>query len=113
MSDAAARDDPAYDGRILYGTPVTEDLLERVGGCEDVLHRLGFHASGVRHHGDVARIEVGPDDIASIVAGDVRQPIVEAFKALGYRYVALDLEGYRTGSLNEVLPPETKQSGDP
>jgi pyridinium-3,5-biscarboxylic acid mononucleotide sulfurtransferase len=123
-------DKPSYAclaSRIPYGIPVTEGLLERVGGCEDVLHRLGFHASRVRHHGDVARIEVGPDDIAALAEVDLRQQIVEAFKTLGYRYVALDLEGYRTGSLNEVLSTgsvrknmaasghgttETKQPGD-
>jgi len=84
--------------RIPYGTPVTLSTLDAVGRAEAALHRLGFRQVRVRHHGDVARIEVEIDDLA--VAVDRRRDMVAAVKAAGYRWVTLDLEGFRSGNLN-------------
>jgi len=84
--------------RIPYGTPVTLSTLDAVGRAEAALHRLGFRQVRVRHHGDVARIEVEIEDLA--VAVDRRREMVAAVKAAGYRWVTLDLEGFRSGNLN-------------
>ena len=95
--------------RIPYGTPITRDLLKNIQAAEDAIRGLGIRQVRVRHHGDTARIEVELDDLVRLAAGDVRQRIVDAFKELGYVYICLDLEGYRTGSLNAVL--EKKEAG--
>jgi len=104
-------DKPSYAclaSRFPYGTAITRDALARVGACEEELRAMGFEGCRVRHHGPVARIEVPPNRIADAAAPDARRRIVERFKALGYAYVALDLEGYRTGSMNEVLPDDSR-----
>ena len=104
---------PSYaclSSRFPYGTPITAELVERVGACEDELHRLGFEGVRVRHHGNTARIEVPAERLADLVRDDVRRQIVERFKTLGYTYVTVDLQGYRTGSLNEVLSDEVRRS---
>jgi uncharacterized protein len=95
--------------RIPYGTPVTVEALDQVGAAEAFLRSLGLRQLRVRHHGDVARIEVEPDDIAAIV--EHRDRIVTRLKNLGYRYVALDLAGFRSGSMNEGLA-QRPQGGD-
>ncbi len=84
--------------RIPYGTPVTLSTLDSVGRAEAALHRLGFRQVRVRHHDEVARVEVEVDDLAEAVAR--RQEVVSAVKAAGYRWVTLDLEGFRSGNLN-------------
>ncbi|MFP4055334.1 MAG: ATP-dependent sacrificial sulfur transferase LarE [Candidatus Brocadiia bacterium] len=89
--------------RFPYGTPITREELARVERAEEALEALGFSGLRVRHHGEVARIELPPDQIPRALESGTRAAIVEALKPLGYAYVALDLEGYRTGSLNEVL----------
>jgi len=88
--------------RIPYGTPVTVEALERVGAAEAFLRALGVRQVRVRHHDDVARIEVEPEAMASLLAH--RDAVVGRLKALGYAYVALDLAGFRSGSMNETLP---------
>ena len=85
--------------RIPYGTPVTVEALDQVGAAEAFLRGLGMRQLRVRHHGDVARIEVEPQDIAAVV--EYRERIVTRMTNLGYRYVTLDLAGFRSGSLNE------------
>ena len=92
--------------RIPYGTPITRDLLKNIQAAEDAIRSLGIRQVRVRHHGETARIEVERDDLVRLVAKDVRQRIVDVFKELGYVYICLDLEGYRTGSLNAVLVKE-------
>ncbi len=102
---------PAYaclSSRFPYGTDISPEMVERVGACEEELFKLGFTGCRVRHHGDVARIEVPPERIAEIAAPEMRRRVVERFKALGYKYVTLDLQGYRTGSMNEVLSDEIR-----
>jgi uncharacterized protein len=88
--------------RIPYGTPVTIEALDQVGAAEAFLRGLGLRQLRVRHHGDVARIEVEPDDVGLVV--EQRERIVKRLKNLGYRYVALDLAGFRSGSMNEAIP---------
>ena len=87
--------------RIPYGTQVTVEALERVGAAEAFLRSLGLRQLRVRHHDDVARIEVEAEDMPALLAQ--RAEVVEQLKALGYKYVALDLAGFRSGSMNEVL----------
>ena len=94
---------PCLASRIPYGIPVTAETLNKIARGEQYLHSLGFRQLRLRHHGDIARIEVDTGDIAKVINADIRREIVEHLKALGYKYVALDLTGYRTGSLNEVL----------
>lgn len=105
--DLPTWDEPAsacLSSRIPYGAEVTVEKLKMIEQAEDVLHSLGFRHCRVRHHGDVARLEVSADDMRRILEDDVRDAIVKDLKTIGYRYVSLDLQGYRTGSLNEVLP---------
>ena len=94
---------PCLASRIPYGIPVTAETLNKIAQGEKYLHSLGLRQVRLRHHGDIARIELDQPDMAKIIKTDIRQGIIEHFKALGYKYVTLDLTGYRTGSLNEVL----------
>jgi len=87
--------------RLPYGTPVTLGVLSRVERAEAAMHRLGFPALRVRHYGDTARIEVPLDDLGALVAQ--RDAVVAAIHAAGYRYVTVDLEGLRSGNLNDAL----------
>ena len=89
--------------RFPYYTPVESETLIRVGKAEDFLRRLGLSQVRVRHHGETARIEVAPYEINKLLARSVRAEVTRRLKKLGYTYVTLDLEGYRTGSLNEPL----------
>ena len=89
--------------RFPYGTRITEEKLAAVGALETELRALGFHQFRVRHHGSIARIEVGSEEIERLCAGDVRDRVVVTGKEAGFLYVAIDLEGYRTGSMNEAL----------
>jgi len=89
--------------RIPYGTPVTIRNLKQVEDGEDALRQLGFRQFRVRHHGELVRIEIAPDELPKALDPQMTQIFTEIFKKLGYKYVTLDLEGYRTGSLNEVL----------
>ena len=97
--------------RFPYGTRITEEKLVAVGALEDELRAMGFAQFRVRHHGDIARIEVEPDAIVTLCAPDARSRIVSAGKAAGFLYVAIDLQGYRTGSMNEALAEEKKHGG--
>jgi uncharacterized protein len=94
--------------RIPYGTPVTIESLGRIAKAEEFLHGLGIAQLRVRHHGSVARIEVEPSDLALLVQDDVRSAISEHFRSIGYAYVTLDMEGFRSGSLNETLAKHGK-----
>ncbi|MEI6534342.1 MAG: ATP-dependent sacrificial sulfur transferase LarE [Verrucomicrobiaceae bacterium] len=87
--------------RIPYGTQVTTDLLKRIELAEEFLHSLGFHELRARHHGDVIRIEVPDTEIDSAL--QQREAISGGLRAIGWAYVALDLDGLRHGSLNETL----------
>ena len=100
----ATADKPAaacLASRIPYGTPVTIERLTSVEGAELALKQMGFPEIRVRHYEDIARNEVPLDSLDRVVAQ--RLPIVAAVKAAGYRYVTLDLEGLRSGNLNQAL----------
>jgi len=89
--------------RFPYGDRITAEGLKRVEAAEEILHDIGLSQFRVRVHGDIARIEVPVSEIVKLTVDDTREKIVSALKGLGYAYVTLDLEGFRTGSLNEVL----------
>ena len=89
--------------RIPYGTPVTIENLKKVEDGEDAIRKLGFRQFRVRHHGELVRIEIAPDELPKALDPQITQIFLRIFKKLGYKYVTLDLEGYRTGSLNEML----------
>lgn len=89
--------------RFVYGETISEEKLTMVDKAEQTLLDLGFRQVRVRVHGTVARIELLPEETGRLLAGGVRETVCAALKKLGFRYVALDLEGYRTGSMNEVL----------
>ena len=89
--------------RIPYGTSVTRERLAQIGGFEAALKQLGFRQVRVRYHGDLARIELGAPELTRAAEPAVRDAIVDAGKRSGFRYVTLDLGGYRMGSHNEVL----------
>ena len=97
--------------RLPYGTPVTLGRLAAVEAAEAALHALGFGQLRVRHHGDAARVEVEPDVLAEVVAR--REEVVAAVRAAGFRFVALDLEGFRSGSLNRGLREAGASEGEP
>ena len=99
-------DKPSFaclSSRFPYGTQITTELLARLDGCEQHLRNLGFRQFRVRHHDTVCRIEVEPQDITRLI--ELRESINLRFKELGYAYVAVDLEGYRSGKMNDTLPP--------
>jgi uncharacterized protein len=89
--------------RIPYHTEVTPEKLRIIEQAEQALGALGFRVYRVRHHDDVARVEIARDEMARALDPEVGAAIVRELKAIGYRYVTLDLQGYRTGSLNEGL----------
>ena len=89
--------------RIPYGTPVTTDVLRRIAAGESYLRSLGIRDCRLRHHGSTARIEVDGDGMLLLLNEEVRHELVKQLRALGYTYVTLDLDGYRSGSLNEGL----------
>lgn len=89
--------------RIPYGTEISEGLVKRIYQCEELLHQMGFSQVRVRHHGDIARIEVLPEQMGYFLDKANRIEIAERMRKLGYTYITLDLIGYRTGSMNEPL----------
>jgi uncharacterized protein len=95
--------------RIPYGTPVTVEALEKIGRAEEFLQDLGFPSVRVRHYNDLARIEVPPDLINRFLDEATRKEVSRGLHAVGYAYVTLDLDGYRTGSLNEVIMIKRKK----
>jgi uncharacterized protein len=89
--------------RIPYGQRITPEKLSRVNQAERFLRRMGFAQVRVRCHEDIARIEVPAEDLPALVRGEVRGALVRHCRELGFAYVTVDLQGYRTGSMNEVL----------
>ncbi len=99
-------DEPAsacLSSRIPYASEVTGEKLQAIDAAENLLRDLGFRVCRVRHHGDTARLEMDPAEMRRALDDEVRDRIVRELRALGFRYITLDLQGYRTGSLNEVL----------
>ena len=94
---------PCLASRLPYGTPITEERLQQVDKAENILREAGFTQCRVRHHEKLARIEVAPDDISRFTEPVLRNQIMEQLQALGFTWVAVDLGGYRMGSMNEAL----------
>ncbi|HZR30830.1 MAG TPA: ATP-dependent sacrificial sulfur transferase LarE [Terriglobales bacterium] len=92
--------------RIEYGRPVTREALSAIEQGEDALHTLGFRQVRVRHHGHIVRIEIARQDLPRALESSMVAQFTQIFKALGFTYVTLDLEGFRSGSMNAVLPAD-------
>jgi uncharacterized protein len=98
---------PCLSSRIAYGEAVTPDRLAMIDGAERFLRSHGLINVRVRYHrGDLARIEVAPDELARLADGEVRRDLVAELRRLGFKFVTLDLEGFRSGSLNQLVQIE-------
>lgn len=98
--------------RVEYGRPVTAEALAQVEVAEGALHALGFTQLRVRHHGELARIELTRDELPRALSLDLFDRISRELRALGFRYITLDLEGFRSGSMNALLPVSELSSTD-
>jgi uncharacterized protein len=94
---------PCLSSRFPYGTAINLDRLRQVAACESFMKDLGFREFRVRYHGDLARIEVAQEQFDRLFDQATRDSVVRKFKDAGFHYVSLDLQGYRTGSMNEAL----------
>jgi uncharacterized protein len=92
--------------RIEYGRPVTREALRTVEQGEDAIRALGFRQFRVRHHGEIVRIEIANNELPRALSSDMAAEFTRIFKALGFKFVTLDLEGFRSGSMNSLLPAE-------
>ena len=100
---------PCLASRISYGLEITEQRLKQIEEAEDFLKGFGLVEFRVRHHDTIARIEVNPQDIEKVTIEPARSQIVEKLKSLGFKFVTVDLQGFRSGSLNEPLSEEEKR----
>jgi uncharacterized protein len=92
--------------RIEYGRPVTREALSTVEQGEDALRALGFRQFRVRHHGEIVRLEIAKEELPRALDPALAAEFTRIFKGLGFKFVTLDLEGFRSGSMNTLLPPE-------
>ncbi|HEX7894672.1 MAG TPA: ATP-dependent sacrificial sulfur transferase LarE [Terriglobales bacterium] len=109
QNDLRIWDKPAsacLSSRIEYGRPVTVEALRAVESGEDALRTLGFHQFRVRHHGDIVRIEIAREELPRALSPGMAAEFTRIFKALGFKFVTLDMEGFRSGSMNALLPAE-------
>ena len=105
---------PCLSSRFPYGTEITVEGLRRVSEGEKLLHSMGFVVARVRYHGEVARLELEQSEIARVFEPAVRETLDREFKKIGFRFVAIDLKGFRSGSLNEgLITNESKPAADP
>jgi len=100
---------PCLASRISYGLEITEQRLKQIEQAEDFLRKLGLVEFRVRHHDTIARIEVHPEDFEKISAEPNRSRIIEKLQSLGFKYITIDLQGFRSGSLNEMLTEKEKR----
>jgi uncharacterized protein len=98
---------PCLSSRIAYGTTVTIKRLREVETGEEIMRALGFREFRVRHHDELVRLEIAPAELENALRRDVTDELARRFRTLGFRYVTLDLHGYRTGAMNEVLKSVT------
>lgn len=96
--------------RFPYGDTITVEKLKQVDAAENLLRSLEFKEFRVRHHGDIARLELGPTDFERLFSDGLKEEVTKGFKALGYCYVTIDLEGFRSGSMNEPLKRRPEES---
>jgi len=101
---------PCLASRIPYGEEVTPEKLRRIEAAEAFLREFGFPIGRVRHHGEVARIELPTERLSEAVARKARERIVERFRELGFDFVAIDLDGFRSGSLNRRSTRDVRDS---
>jgi uncharacterized protein len=94
---------PCLSSRFPYGTEINLERLSKVAACERIMKELRFREFRVRYHGDLARIEVSQEEFDRLMEKPTRDTVVQKFKDIGFHYVSLDLQGYRTGSMNEAL----------
>ena len=94
---------PCLSSRIAYGTTVTIERLSKVDRGEEILREFGFREFRVRHHDQLVRIEIAPAEMDRVLRKDLIDELARRFRQLGFKYVTLDLEGFRSGSMNEVL----------
>jgi len=99
---------PCLSSRIAYGIPVSIERLSKVERGEKILSELGFREFRVRYHGELVRLEIAPGEMERILPKAMIDQIAENFRALGFRYVTLDLHGYRAGAMNEILDKSRK-----
>jgi uncharacterized protein len=90
--------------RVAYGLPVTRETLDRIEKSEALLFGMGFRQFRVRHHGELARIEIAREEMHSLLSLSIFEKVSGALKQVGYKFVTLDLDGYRSGSMNALLP---------
>jgi pyridinium-3,5-biscarboxylic acid mononucleotide sulfurtransferase len=100
---------PCLASRIIYGLKITRQRLKQVEEAEEYLRELGFVEFRVRHHDTIARIEVNLKDLTKIISEPYRQKIIDKMKSIGFKFVTVDLQGFRSGSLNETLTDSQKQ----
>jgi uncharacterized protein len=101
---------PCLSSRIAYGTPVTIERLSTVERGEAIMRSLGFREFRVRHHDELVRLEIAPAELSDALRREVVDELARRFRALGFRYVTLDLHGYRTGAMNEVIKAVNRES---
>ncbi|MBN2588618.1 MAG: ATP-dependent sacrificial sulfur transferase LarE [Sedimentisphaerales bacterium] len=100
---------PCLASRITYGLKITHERLKQIEQAEDYMRELGFVEFRVRHHDIIARIEVKPEDLNKLISDEIRQKIIDKMKSIGFKFVTVDLQGFRSGSLNETLTESQKQ----
>lgn len=98
---------PCLSSRIAYGTTVTIERLSKVDRGEEILREFGFREFRVRHHDTLVRLEISPAEMEKVLQKDIVEQLATRFRELGFKYVTLDLHGYRSGSMNELLPLES------
>jgi uncharacterized protein len=101
---------PCLSSRIAYGTAVTIERLSKVDRGEEIMREFGFREFRVRHHDTLVRLEISPAEMDRVLRKEVLDQIAARFRELGFKYVTLDLEGFRSGSMNEVLPIRIKRT---
>jgi len=94
---------PCLSSRIAYGTPVTIERLSKIDQGEEILREFGFREFRVRHHDTLVRLEIAPEEMDGVLQREVVQELAARFRKLGFKYVTLDLQGFRSGSMNEAL----------
>jgi len=102
---------PCLSSRIAYGTTVTIERLTKIDRGEEILREFGFREFRVRHHDTLVRLEIAASEMDRVLRKEVVEQLAARFRELGFKYVTLDLQGFRSGSMNEALPIEIKRAG--